>query len=302
MRIFRSPEKSTDPTAVALGFFDGVHLGHRAVIGAAAKCRAEGLCPAVFTFSSPPRSKKDAEQLTDFDEKLILFEKLGIERVYALDFEEIKNKTPEEFVIEIVKGAFNAQKVFCGFNFLFGCRGAGNTRTLKAIGERIGIEIGVVEPVLVDGEVVSSTRIRSLLREGEIEKANVLLGHDFGLRAKAVEGRHIGTLMDTPTINLEFGKGRALPKFGVYGSVVTFDGEKYAGVTNIGVRPTVGDNNAPNCETFIPGYKGGALYGREIDVRLKSFIRPERKFSSLDELKSAIQSDAEKAYQLTVDS
>ena len=162
-----------------------------------------------------------------------------------------------------------------------------------------GIEVGVCAPVEKNGVVVSSTEIRRLLQNGDVESANALLGYDFGLKGKVVEGNHIGAAMDTPTINLSFEKDIILPKFGVYASIVTVDGQRHAGVTNVGVKPTIADGNEPNCETWLPLYKGGALYGKIVDVRLKKFIRPEQKFSGLSELQAAIKRDGKTAVEIT---
>jgi riboflavin kinase/FMN adenylyltransferase len=227
-----------------------------------------------------------------------MFEELGIELVYLIDFDEIKNKTPEQFVREILSDIFNARRVFCGFNYRFGSRGAGSTADLPVLCAENSITAEVINPVKVGGRVASSTEIRAALREGDIQLANTLLGYDYGISSEAVEGKHLGTAMDTPTINLCFEKGLLVPRYGVYASLVTIDGESFAGVTNIGVKPTVSDDNVPNCETWLPRYNGGALYGKSVDVRLRQFIRPERKFSGLGELRAAILRDGEEALRL----
>ena len=293
MRIFRDLTHSGKPTAVALGYFDGVHLGHRAVLKLAVESKSRGLTPAVFTFSETPKSKDINARLSTSDDKIKIFESLGIEVLYILDFEELKNKSPETFVKEILRGVFNAKEVFCGFNYRFGRLGKGDTNELKRLCEKENIAVKVCEPVKIDGAVVSSTEIRNLLRKGEIKTANRLLGYNFGIRGASVEGSHIGTSMDTPTINLNFEDGILLPKFGVYASLVTIDGKEHIGVTNIGVKPTVGAENSPNCETWLPLFKGGNLYGKTVDVRLIEFIRPEKKFDSIDDLKKAIKHDAQ---------
>ena len=159
-------------------------------------------------------------------------------------------------------------------------------------------DVGICDTVKLDGITVCSTEIRNRLKKGDIKEANRLLGYDFGLNGKSVQGKGIGLKMDTPTINQNFESGIILPKFGVYASIVTIDGEKHIGVTNIGIRPTVGEKNLPNCETWMPLYKGGDLHGKTVDVRLKEFIRPERKFDNLDELKAEIKADGKTAVDL----
>jgi riboflavin kinase/FMN adenylyltransferase len=298
MRVYRDLTPTTEYTAVALGYFDGVHMGHKEVLSATARCKSEGLTPVAFTFSSTPKANDINSQLSTLEEKYQHLESLGIEILYIIDFEKIREKSPEAFVEEIVKNVFNAKKVFCGFNYHFGKNGAGTTEDLQRLCDEREILLKVSQPVIIDGMVVSSTTIRELLQEGEIQEANRLLGYDYGVVSVSVEGNHIGTLMDTPTINQHFDSNIILPKFGVYASVVTIDNDSHFGVTNIGVKPTIGDNLQPICETWLPLYKGGDLYGKKIDTRLKVFIRPERKFSSIDELESAIKKDGKKAVEI----
>ena len=298
MRVFNALTPYNKKTAVALGFFDGIHLGHRAVIKKAVEAEERGLVPAAFTFSSTPKSKDKNSQLLTCEEKTAILEKLGIKVLYILDFEELKDTSPEVFVRDILKGVFSAEEVFCGYNYRFGRHKSGNTDTLKRLGEELGIKVGVCDPVKLDDIIVCSTEIRNRLKNGDIKEADRLLGYDFGLNGKALKGSGIGSKLSTPTINQKFADGIILPKFGVYASVVTLDGKTYAGVTNIGVKPTVGAKNLPNCETWLPEFKGGDLYGKTVDVRLKEFIRPEKKFSTLEELKSAIRADGLTALEI----
>lgn len=294
MQIFRELVATTEYTAVALGYFDGVHIGHKEVISSAVKCKEEGLTPAVFTFSSTP---KGFAQLSDFQEKCKRFEDLGVEILYVIDFDLIKSKTPQEFVSGIVKQVFNAKKVFCGFNYHFGKDGAGNTETLIKLCEEQNIETTVVEPVLVGDTVVSSSEIRSLLTKGNVKRAYELLGYHFGITSVAIKGNRIGTKMGTPTINLCPSADFVVPKKGVYASLITIDGKCYGGVTNIGIKPTVGSNHVL-WESWIPNHTFEDLYGKTIDVRLKDFIREEVKFNSIDELKSQIKKDGELSLSL----
>lgn len=298
MRVFRDLTPYNKKTAVALGYFDGIHLGHKAVLKKAVEAKDRGLTPAAFTFSSTPKSKDKNSQLLTYREKVAMLEELGIEVLYILDFSELKDYSPERFVTDIIKKVFNADEVFCGFNYHFGKLGAGDTETLKALCQIEKIGVTVCSPVKLGDTVVCSTEIRNALKNGDIKKANLLLGYDFGLKSESVKGNGIGSKIETPTINLNFEKGIILPKFGVYASKVTIDGKIYTGVTNIGIKPTVGNRNLPNCETWLPKYSGDNLYGKTIDVRLKEFIRPERKFDSLDELKAEIKNNGSRALEL----
>lgn len=298
MRVLRDLTPSDKKTAVALGYFDGIHLGHKAVIGKAIDAKKSGLVPAAFTFSSTPKSKDKNSQLLTYNEKLSIFENLGIEILYILDFEKLKDYSPEDFVKKIISEVFNAGEVFCGFNYRFGKTGAGSTDELKQLCKKENIKVGICNPVELDGDLVCSTEIRNALKNGDIKKANRFLGYDFGLKSEVLKGNNIGSKIDTPTINQKFENGIILPKFGVYASIVTIENERYTGVTNIGVKPTVGNRNLPNCETWMPEYKGDNLYGKTVDVRLKEFIRPERKFNSLDELKAEIINNGKTAIKL----
>lgn len=298
MRVLRDLTPSDKKTAVALGYFDGIHLGHKAVIGKAVDAKKSGLVPAAFTFSSTPKSKDKNSQLLTYNEKLSIFENLGIEILYILDFENLKDYSPEDFVKKIISEVFNAGEVFCGFNYRFGKTGAGNTDELNKLCKKENIKVGICNPVELDGDLVCSTEIRNALKNGDIKKANRFLGYDFGLKSEVLKGNNIGSKIDTPTINQKFENGIILPKFGVYASIVTIENERYTGVTNIGVKPTVGNRNLPNCETWMPEYKGDNLYGKTVDVRLKEFIRPERKFNSLDELKAEIINNGKTAIKL----
>ena len=299
MLILRELTESPDATAVALGYFDGVHLGHRAVIKAAVECECKKLTPAVFTFSSTPKRGTEKLQLTSFDEKALIFEQIGVEILYVIDFETIRKKTPDEFVGEVLHKVLRAKKVFCGYNYHFGKNGTATGGDLVRICGNYDIKAVVKKPVKFMNSYVSSTKIRDYLRSGDIVKANKMLGYEFGIVGGSVEGRRLGTAMDTPTINLNFEDNRIIPRYGVYASTVFVDGEKYTGVTNIGVKPTVSEGTPPNCETWMPLYKGGELYGKRVEVRLREFIRPEKKFGSIEELKKAIKHDGEIALSVS---
>lgn len=298
MRILRELIHCDEPTAVALGFFDGVHLGHRQVLESAVKYKSEGLVPTAFIFSRTPKQNDRGRQLLTFDEKIKRFEMLGIEQLYVIDFESMRDTSPEDFVEKILSGVFNARRVFCGFNYHFGAGGSGDTAALKRLCGESGITASVSEPVEVDGAPVSSSRIRALLQDGDVATANRLLGYEYGYSGEVVEGNHLGAAMQTPTINLEIPGDIMLLRFGVYASLVNAGGKVYPGVTNIGVKPTVADDNAPNCETWMLGYDGGELYGERVEVRLIGFIRAEKRFPSMLELERAIKSNAETALKM----
>ena len=229
--------------------------------------------------------KKPVPLLTTNEQKLALLEEMGVEVVYLLSFDRIRDMEPEDFV-EALYRVCRVRALSCGFNFRFGKNGRGDAGLLKELCREKGISLSVTPPVSVAGETVSSTRIRACLEQGDVQQAGQLLGRPFGYDFEVTHGRQLGRTWGTPTINQPFPAGYVLPRFGVYASLVEVEGQKYYGVTNIGVKPTVGSDCALS-ETWIPEFSGD-LYGKKVPVELLDFIRPERKFDSLDQLKNEI--------------
>lgn len=293
------PEKSG--TAIALGYFDGLHKGHRNVISLAAAEKENGLTPVCFTFSKSPKSVLYGTQsnaLMTSEDKIKTLERLGIERTYQADFEKIMNMPAKDFAQEILIDTLKAEKLFCGFNYRYGKNGEGSAETLKSFCESKGITLTVVPATESEGEVVSSTLIRKLIADGNVKRTNELMCSRFGFSSVIEHGKRLGRELGTPTINQPLCSELVVPKFGVYASIVTLEnGNSYCGVTNIGIKPTVG-GNTPLCETWMPKYKGGEIYGQSADVRLLEFIRPERKFSGIDELKNAIIDNSQTALKI----
>lgn len=288
--------RAAEKTAVALGYFDGLHLGHVGVIGAA--MAQKGLKTAVFTFNCDTTLPKfrGPEDIISFENKCELLERLGVEYLFAPDFAEVCTLTDEDFVKKILIDRLNAGYACCGRNFRFGKGGCGTPERLAEIGAKYGMRAETVQDICMDGHMISSTRIREYIRRGEIEQANRLLGYELWYRLPVVKGNEIGHSLGFPTINQIIPDTNIIPKYGVYKSFVEVDGKQYKGVTNIGVKPTVErhDGTGAVMETHIMGYSGD-LYGREIAVALVRFIRPEVKFSGLDELKLQMARDKENA-------
>lgn len=282
--------------AVALGLFDGVHLGHRAVINAALDMRKNGLSAVVFTFEPDCVLKKAGGAsgfiYTQAEKEIILRKMMEVDDIVSPPFESLCSLTGEEFAREILCRRIGAARVCCGNDFRFGKNAACGAQELTDFGKRFGFEVEVVSPVEYGGSVVSSSRIRELLLNGDIPSANELLGFGYFINAEVTDGNRIGRTIDFPTINQQFGEGQLVPKFGVYSTSTNVGGKVFPSVTNIGVKPTVGGVSAPLAETHIIGFSGD-LYGKKTDVCFKSFIRSERKFSSLDELKTQISEDIE---------
>lgn len=286
MKCYQDLQTPEGELAAALGSFDGLHLGHRQVIGNTLS--VPGLRPAVITFQQNPSvslQKKPVPLLTTNEQKLALLEEMGVEVVYLLSFDRIRDMEPEDFV-EALYRVCRVRALSCGFNFRFGKNGRGDAGLLKELCREKGISLSVTPPVSVAGETVSSTRIRACLEQGDVQQAGQLLGRPFGYDFEVTHGRQLGRTWGTPTINQPFPQGYVLPRFGVYASLVEVEGQKYYGVTNIGVKPTVGSDCALS-ETWIPEFSGD-LYGKKVPVELLDFIRPERKFDSLDQLKNEI--------------
>lgn len=279
-----------EKTAVALGYFDGLHLGHMGVIGAALAQR--NLKPAVFTFNCDTTLPKfrSPEDLISFENKRELLAKAGVEYVYAPDFAKVCTLTDEDFVRIILHETMNAGFACCGRNFRFGLGGYGTPERLVAIGAKYGIRVEIVEDVCLDGKIISSTHIRELIRIGEIEQANRLLGYEWQFKLPVVHGNQLGRKLCFPTINQILPETNVMPRFGVYQSYVLVHGRNCRGITNIGIRPTIENSRGVVCETHILNFSGD-LYGENIAVSLCRFIRPERKFASIDELKAQIIQD-----------
>lgn len=299
MQVIRNTEEigkviGSTRTAVALGAFDGLHIGHRAVIRAAVE---SGCTPVVFTFRDNPAEHLAGRcrYLTTEDERLRIFEAWGVEYVVMPDFADVAAWPAERF-LNLLRFGLHAQALFCGADFRFGKFAAGDTAMLARSCAQRGAELHVVDTVCYQGETVSATRIRSAIERGEMEDAAAMLGRPFGFCFEVVHGNHIGHKIGTPTINQHFPAQFILPRFGVYASAVHINGKVFHGVTNVGVKPTVGSDRALS-ETWIPGFSGD-LYGRTLRLELLGFIRDEKKFSGLDALKEEIKRNEVQAREI----
>lgn len=277
--------------AVALGFFDGVHIAHRKIIATAVKIAEErGLHPTALSFDAPPAQVLFGScppQLTDNSEKCRLISDLGAECLLLPATGELLSMTGEDFVREILAERLRTVYAVCGYNYHFG-RDRLSSGDLVRLGEKHGIEVFVLPEERLDGEIVSSSRIRELLLEGNMEQASQLLGRPYSISGTVAEGKHLGRTRGFPTINIYPSAQPIIPR-GVYATRVIFDGQTHIGVTNVGVNPTVSDNGM-RVETHIPDFDGD-LYGKAAEIQFISFIRPERKFASVEELFAQIKQD-----------
>ena len=271
--------------AIALGMFDGVHIGHKAVLKGAVDSPYKSVA---VTFKSIPfkngGSIMSAEQKK---EKLLSF---GIDEVLFLEFSEVCNLSPAEF-LELLTAKYNVAKICCGFNYRFGKKAAGDTAFLEAWCEQEGIELFECPEVVFEGKTVSSTRIKELMLCGEIEKANLLLEEEFSFTAEVQKGDARGRTWGFPTLNQHYPDSIAEVMRGVYQSVVTISGKEYNAVTNIGVRPTY-ETPFVAAESFVLDYNN-YCYGEKVKTRLVKYLREEKKFSLKEELINAIKNDAE---------
>ncbi len=292
-----TPSTAADPCerSVALGVFDGLHLGHRAVISTACDLPLSRRYRAtVLALTGVP--KAGDYLLTDEEERRVA-ETLGVDEWLSVPFSAIHDLSPAAFVRGILQERLQARVVSCGYNFRFGVGGVGTADTLRELCSPLGIEVRVVSAVTRDGGEVSSTAIRCALQEGKPELAAALLGRPYTLALPVRHGNQLGSQWGFPTLNQPIPLGHICPRFGVYASLVTVDGVQYRAITNIGVHPTVGDTALPQAETYIDGFSGD-LYDTDVSVQLIRFLRDEQRFDSVEALTARIAADAESARAL----
>lgn len=287
-------------SVVALGSFDGLHLGHMAVINSAKNIASMlDATPCICTFSEHPLkvlTGKEPPALFTGDVKDEAFRETGVE-VVRLDFASIMHMSPEAFFEEILFKTLHVAGVCCGFNYTFGDGGKGTPELLERLCAEKSIVFSSSPATLLDGTPVSSTRIRNALGGGNVELANRMLGRPFKYRQQVVDGDKRGRTWGIPTINQPYPKELVQPRLGVYASRCIVDGREYMGATNIGVRPTVKDNDAVSSETYLLDYEGD-LYGKYVDICLLKFLRPEKKFDSTEALGEQIRTDIETVRRL----
>lgn len=297
MWITSSPITALTPTAVALGNFDGIHLGHRQVIAPVLDNDGQSRA-TVVTFSPHPKeffSGEPRSLLTPQEEKVLYLEEIGVEQLVLLPFNrELASLTPQQFVEEILVNQLQARQVSVGADFCFGYKRTGNAEVLKEIAATFGIGVTIVPLLKFHGTRISSSAIREALLSGHLDTANRMLGRSYRLIGQVVAGQQIGRTIGFPTANLQLLEDKLVPCRGVYGVRVSGVGtEPILGVMNIGNRPTV-NGLSQTIEVHLFDWSGD-LYGRTLSVELQEFIRPEQKFASLDDLKAQIHADCETA-------
>lgn len=281
------------PSAVALGFFDGMHVGHRAVIDAILQYKAKGLSCGVFSFEishdSAPEAKKNIKFLQTPQQKYETAKAMGVEWIAAPDFSEIRHLTPKQFVKNILIEKFQAKVVSCGEDFHFGRNAKAGTKQLAQMLETYQARLVVVEHVLYKGAPVSSTRIRKVLSDADLESVEAMLARPYSICLPIVHGRELGRQLGYPTANQMIENDYQVLKKGVYETRICIDGMDYKAITNVGVRPTFG-GEVLVAESYIIGWRG-ELYGKTLNTQFIRFLRPEEKFETTEKLRAAIKSD-----------
>lgn len=290
--------KIEEPTVVTIGKFDGRHKGHQKLLSRMLELKKQyGYRTAVFTFDMAPVTRLSGmkqQMITTNQERRNNMAKMGIDYLVEYPFtEQVSHIEAEAFVRDILVEKMNMKAIVVGTDCGFGYKRSGNAEVLKQLAPKYGYQLEVITKAQDDHRDISSTYIKEELSRGNIEKANKLLGEAYAIHGCVVHGNHLGgPTLGFPTANLVPPEEKFLPPFGVYVSRVLVDGKYYGGITNIGRKPTVKEELPITVETFIFGLEDD-LYGKNIEVQLLNFERPERKFDSLDDLKDQLERDKE---------
>ena len=280
--------------SLALGFFDGVHRGHQAVINNAVNYAHEnGLNSAVITFADHPCCyfyRVTPKYILTRDDRAKHLANLGVDYLIELDFESISGLTAEDYLRDVIVKYFKPRAITTGWNHNFGYKKSGNVKFLEKYSKKFDYEYFEIPPQKENSLIISSTAIREFLSSGNIEEANTMLGYSFTISGKVAKGQQIGRTIGFPTANLIYPQELIELPFGVYSVLVKIQDKIFKGITNFGVRPTVSNSNRTTLETHILDFAGD-IYGHNIEVKYLKMIRPEKKFDSLDELKNQITLD-----------
>ncbi len=281
-------------TAITLGKFDGLHLGHQELINRVIAYKQQGLTAVMFSFLMHPGnlfSDKEFELIYTEEEKVAKVARFGIDVLISYPFtQETRSMEPEDFIKEILVGKLDAKVIVVGQDFRFGYKARGDVALLKQYEADYGYQVIAIEKKTLKHEVISSSATRKALKQGEIEVANSMLGSPYSIRGEVMHGRRIGRTIGMPTTNLIPPSSKLLPPCGVYVSKTWIDGTLHNGVTNIGYKPTVGEEEYIGVETYLFDFDED-LYGKIIEVELLSYMRPELKFDSIEELVTQMRED-----------
>ncbi|SDB08614.1 riboflavin kinase / FMN adenylyltransferase [Pseudobutyrivibrio sp. YE44] len=285
--------KISEPTAVTVGKFDGIHRGHTLLTTDIISKKSQGLKSCLITFTNSPRIALELDKtpsLITNKERMYMLDNGGLDYLIECPFDERLMQTDAKSFIQFLVDNLNMKYMISGSDFTFGYKGAGNVQLLADLSSELGFEYKVIEKIKLNDRDISSTYIREELKNGHIHDVNNMLGYDYFVWGEVVHGAHLGHTIGIPTINIMPEKMKLVPKFGVYVTTIDFDGRIYHGVTNVGTKPSVTDQNIVGIETHILDYNGD-LYGRYVKVTFKNFLRPEMKFNSIEELTAQMNKD-----------
>ena len=287
---YKRPTQRFDELSICLGYFDGVHIGHQSLIKYARKYAKYTL--GLLTFSKPISTLvdngKNTTVLTSLDDRFKIISKLGVDYCFVTQIDKQFTELSDKDFIEMLR-KMNVKEIFVGKDFRYGAKAKGTISTLKDYFDVYEIDIKNV-----DGQKVSTQNIESLIESGELKKANDLLGHNYCVTGSIVSGKHIGTTLGFPTLNLKLADNYVLPKFGVYKTICYIDNVPHISITNVGVKPTIGEFE-PGIEVHLKDLKG-EVKGDVVSVEFLKFVRPEIKFSSKEELKAQIEKDVREVF------
>lgn len=297
MQIIRNGETDSNKKVVALGNFDGLHRAHTRIIkNCCMYAKENSLESCVLLFADHTRNvitKQKIKLLTNEKEKLEILENLGVDSVYIREFDsEFMHLSPEEFIRMIID-KLNLRAVCVGYDYRFGYKAGGDVVTLKNLGKKYGFDVIVTDEMKTSGVTIKSTKIRELVREGDVDEAALFLGRPFSLSGEVTQGLRNGHKLGTPTANVCYSDNKILPKEGVYMGYTTVDGITYDSVINVGKNPTFNAKKI-TVESHILDFDCD-IYGKTVKVDFIKRIRGDKKFGSLDELKTQIKSDIETA-------
>jgi riboflavin kinase/FMN adenylyltransferase len=294
-------QKISTPVAACIGYFDGLHLGHQALIRKTKELAAKYHCEtALITFDPDPmqtilKGAVPIRHLTNLRQKINLCVDLGIENIYILRFcDEMAALEPAEFVGKVL-GTCNLQALVCGFDWSYGIHGSGSWKTLK---EEAPYEVAVVDAVVEDGVKISSTRIRQLIEKGNVAHAGRLLGYPYEIEGTVIDGMKIGRELGFPTANIEYSQEAVIPHAGVYACRVAIQGRRYAAMVNIGHNPTLNYTAKLSMEAHILDFKQN-IYGSRVTVQFLQFIREEKKFQNRTNLIMQLEQDLRDVRKIT---
>lgn len=298
MKVYKDASTyNKKPSVVTIGTFDGVHIGHKAILKKLIKsAEANQLESVLLTFFPHPRqvvqSVSDLRLINTIEEKKILLEKEGLDSLVIHPFtKKFSRLTAEEYVRDILVKQLAAKKIIIGYDHRFGKNRTADINDLKAYGEIYGFKVEEISAQELDEVAVSSTKIRRALQNGDITTANNYLGYDYFLTGKIEKGKEIGRTLNFPTANIHIDETyKLIPKIGVYIVRTTIDAKTYYGITSIGTNPTVSGSATKTIETHVLDFSGD-LYGKTLEISFLTFIREEEKFDSLQELQNAIERD-----------